>query len=88
MCHGNRANGTSILVNAIVTYQIITKPDDERIAISSANTVRASRQRPVLQKHVDSLDPRNIRDFIDSYLVEMKSQAKKKIQILLSTMRL
>ncbi|GFQ73967.1 cytochrome P450 2J2 [Trichonephila clavata] len=32
---------------------------------------------PEIQKHVKSLDPRNVRDFIDSYLVEMKSQAEK-----------
>ncbi|GFU51100.1 cytochrome P450 2U1 [Trichonephila clavipes] len=30
-----------------------------------------------INKHSKSLDPRNIRDFIDSYLVEMKSQQKQ-----------
>ncbi|GFY37622.1 cytochrome P450 2J2 [Trichonephila inaurata madagascariensis] len=30
-----------------------------------------------IQKHVKSLDPRNIRDFIDGYLVEMKTQQEK-----------
>ncbi|GFU04570.1 cytochrome P450 2D6 [Nephila pilipes] len=29
-----------------------------------------------IQNHAKSLDPGNVRDFIDSYLVEMKSQAK------------
>ncbi|GFQ82615.1 cytochrome P450 2J2, partial [Trichonephila clavata] len=32
---------------------------------------------PEIQKHAKSLDPRNIRDFIDGYLVEMKTQQEK-----------
>ncbi|GFT37915.1 cytochrome P450 2J2 [Nephila pilipes] len=41
-----------------------------------------------INKHIKSLDPRNIRDFIDTYLLEMKSQEKQNPNTTFSNERL